>query len=70
VNDLKNANQKDLFVLDLLARAYEKSNQKSNAASICDGILKINIHNLGNAFARPDAKRMLGEQGANTQAAQ
>lgn len=70
VAELKQANQKDLFVLDLLARAYEKSNQKPAAASICDDILKINAHNIGNAFARPNAKRMLEAQAAIHRSAQ
>lgn len=59
ITELGKANQKDLFVLKLLALAYEKSNQRSEAAGICSQILKSNAHNIANAFARPTAKRIL-----------
>ncbi len=64
ITELKNANQKDLFVLHLLARAYEKVNQKSEAAGICNNILSFNTHNIANAFARPAAQRILGRHEA------
>jgi tetratricopeptide (TPR) repeat protein len=59
IADLENANRKDLFVLELLARTYEKAGQRSSAADVCNGILKFNMHNIANAFARPTAKRIL-----------
>ncbi len=61
VTDLEKANQKDPFILELLARAYEKSGEKSKAADTCRAILKLNMHNIANAFARPSAKQMLGQ---------
>lgn len=62
ITELEKANQKDLFVLNLLARAHEKSNQKAEAEDFCNQILKRNTHNIANAFARPTAKRILGRQ--------
>jgi hypothetical protein len=59
IQDLQKANQKDLFVLELLARAYEKTGERSSATDICGEILKFNTHNVANAFARPTAKRIL-----------
>jgi tetratricopeptide (TPR) repeat protein len=70
ITELKNANPKDLFVLDSLARAYERSGQASEAVRVSNDILKINTHNIANAFARPTAKRILGRQNANLRSTQ
>src|SRR6185437_5437083 len=59
ITDLEKANQKDPFVLELLARAYEKSGQRSKAEDTCGAILKFSMHNIANAFARPSARQML-----------
>jgi len=61
--DLEKANPKDPFVLELLARAYEKSGDKSKADDTCRAILKFGMHNIANAFARPAAKKMLQQRG-------
>lgn len=59
IQDLQKANLKDLFVLELLARAYDKTGQRSKATDTCREILQVNVHNIANAFARPTAKRIL-----------
>ena len=66
IQNLQKANQKDLFVLELLARAYEKAGQRSSAADACREILQVNVHNVANAFARPTAKRILAKETTNS----
>jgi tetratricopeptide (TPR) repeat protein len=58
--ELQMANQKDPFILALLAQAYEKSGNKDEAMKYYRQILTINAHNPTNAFARPLAKKKLG----------
>ena len=60
IDELKKADQKDPFVLVLLAQAYEKSGNKDEAMKLYRQILTINNHNPTNAFARPLAKKKLG----------
>ena len=60
---LQNADQKDVFVLSLLAQAYEKSGDKAQAIEYYKKILTVNAHNPTTAFARPLAKRKLAELG-------
>lgn len=60
--NLEKGNQKDAFVLELLARAYSKAGQTAKASDTCRAILKIGAHNIANAFARPIARKMLREQ--------
>ncbi len=60
ITDLQQANQHDPFVLSLLARAYEKSGDKTKAKETCQTILTLNMHNIANAFARPFAKGKVG----------
>lgn len=60
IEELKKADQKDPFILSLLAQAYEKSGNKDEAMKVYRQILTINSHNPTNAFARPLAKKKLG----------
>jgi len=60
IEELKKADQKDPFVLALLAQAYEKSGNKDEAMKLYHQILTINSHSPTNAFARPLAKKELG----------
>ncbi len=60
IADLQQANQRDPFILSLLAQAYEKSGQKDAAMDLYRKILTMNIHNPTGAFARPLAKQKVG----------
>ena len=55
--ELQKGDQKDVFVLSLLAQAYEKSGDKAKAMEYYKQVLTINAHNPGNAFARPLAEQ-------------
>jgi tetratricopeptide (TPR) repeat protein len=57
IAELQKADQKDPFVLSLLAQAYEKSGDKAKAMECYKAILSINSHNPTNAFARPLAEQ-------------
>src|SRR5271157_5375966 len=57
IAELQKGDQKDLFVLSLLAQALEKSGDKAKALECYKQILAINSHSPGNAFARPLAER-------------
>ena len=56
---LTQADQKDPFILVLLAQAYEKSHDAANARQCYAEALASNAHSLNNAFARPLAKKKL-----------
>jgi tetratricopeptide (TPR) repeat protein len=56
IADLQKADQKDPFILALIAQAYEKSGDKSQAMDYYRKVLTINSHNPTNAFARPLAQ--------------
>jgi tetratricopeptide (TPR) repeat protein len=58
--ELQKADQKDPFILVLLAQAYEKTGNQSEATKYYKQVLTINSHNPTNAFARPLAKKKLG----------
>ncbi len=60
IDELQKADQKDPFILVLLAQAYEKSGNQDGAMKLYRQILTINSHNPTNAFARPLAKKKLG----------
>jgi tetratricopeptide (TPR) repeat protein len=60
IADLKQAEQRDPFILSLLAQAYEKSGDQAQALENYRKILAVNTHNPTNAFARPLAKKKLG----------
>jgi tetratricopeptide (TPR) repeat protein len=57
---LLKADQRDPFILVLLAQAYEKSGDKTQAMQYYRKVLASNNHNPTNAFARPIAKKKLG----------
>jgi tetratricopeptide (TPR) repeat protein len=56
---LQKAEQRDPFILVLLAQAYEKSGDKAQAVEYYRKVLGVNSHNPTNAFARPIAKKKL-----------
>jgi tetratricopeptide (TPR) repeat protein len=60
IEELQKADQKDPFVLVLLAQAYEKMGNQTEATKYYRQVLTINSHNPTNAFARPLAKKKLG----------
>jgi tetratricopeptide (TPR) repeat protein len=60
IEELQKADQKDPFILVLLAQAYEKTGNQSEATKYYKQVLTINSHNPTNAFARPLAKKKLG----------
>ena len=60
IEELQKADQKDPFILVLLAQAYEKTGNQSEATKYYRQVLTINSHNPTNAFARPLAKKKLG----------
>ena len=60
IAELQKGDQKDPFVLSLLAQACEKSGDNTKAMEYYKQILAINSHSPGNAFARPLAERKAG----------
>ncbi len=68
IADLKTADQKDPFVLSLLAQAHEKAGDKAQAVNYYKQVLTINSHSPGNAFARPLAKEKLAALGTSAAA--
>jgi tetratricopeptide (TPR) repeat protein len=58
--ELEKADQRDPFILSLLAQSWEKDGKKTKAMDLYRKIMTINIHNLTNALARPLARRKLG----------
>jgi tetratricopeptide (TPR) repeat protein len=61
IADLQSSDQKDVFVMSLLAQAYEKSGDKAQALEYYKKILTVNMHNPTNAFARPLAEKKVAE---------
>src|SRR5690242_14274752 len=57
ITELQKADQRDPFILVLLAQAYEKSGDKAQATEYYRKVLASNIHNPTNAFARPIARQ-------------
>ena len=57
ISELQKADQHDPFILVLLAQAYEKSGDATQAKNYYRKVLDINFHNPTNAFARPLAKK-------------
>jgi tetratricopeptide (TPR) repeat protein len=55
--DLQNADQRDPFILSLIAQAYEKSGDRTKATEYYRMALTSNAHNPPNAFARPLARK-------------
>lgn len=60
IDELQKANQRDPFILVLLAQSYEKSGQKDQAMELYKKVLTINAHNPTGAFSRPLAKEKVG----------
>jgi tetratricopeptide (TPR) repeat protein len=60
ISDLEKANQKDPFILVLIAQAYEKSGDQKNAMDYYHKVLNIYSHNPTGAFARPLAQKKAG----------
>jgi tetratricopeptide (TPR) repeat protein len=60
VEQLKTADQKDPFILVLLAQAYEKLGNQAESMKYYRQVLTINSHSPTNAFARPLAQKKLG----------
>ena len=56
IAELQKGDQHDPFVLSLLAQAYEKSGDRTQALDYYRKVLTINTHGPTNAFARPLAK--------------
>lgn len=59
ISEFQKADQRDPFILVMLAQAYEKSGDEARAKENYRKVLEINIHNPTNAFARPLAKNKL-----------
>jgi tetratricopeptide (TPR) repeat protein len=57
IADLAQANQKDPFILVLMAQAYEKSGDRTQAMAYYSKVMAINSHSPTNAFARPIARK-------------
>jgi tetratricopeptide (TPR) repeat protein len=63
IEQLQAADQKDPFVLVLLAQANEKLGNQAEATKYYRQILTINTHSPTNAFARPLAQKKLATAG-------
>lgn len=63
ISDLQKANQKDPFILLLMAQAYEKWGDQKNAMDYYRKVLAINAHTPTAAFARPIAEKKVGAAG-------
>jgi tetratricopeptide (TPR) repeat protein len=62
IKQLGMANQKDAFVLCLLAQTYEKLGDMAHAKDYYQQVMAINAHNPSSAFARPLARQKLAER--------
>lgn len=60
ITELQQADQRDPFILSLIAQAYEKSGDQAQAMEHYKKVLAVNSHGPTNAFARPLAKKKLG----------
>jgi tetratricopeptide (TPR) repeat protein len=59
-NASEKANQRDPFILALLAQAYEKTGKSAEAMDLYKKVLTIYIHNPTGAYARPIAQKKVG----------
>ena len=59
IASLQRADQRDPFILNLLAQAYEKSGDPVHAREYYTQVLTSNAHSPNNAFARPLARKKL-----------
>jgi tetratricopeptide (TPR) repeat protein len=60
IGELQKADQRDPFILELLAQAYEKTGDVARAREYHTQVLASNAHSLNNAFARPLARKKIG----------
>lgn len=60
IADLQKAEQRDPFILSLLAQAYEKKGDQTTALEYWKKVLTFNGHNPPNVFARPLARKRVG----------
>jgi tetratricopeptide (TPR) repeat protein len=58
--ELQNANQKDPFILSLIAQSYEKLGDREQAMDTYRKVLEFDAHNPANASARPLARKKVG----------
>jgi tetratricopeptide (TPR) repeat protein len=59
ISELEKANQKDPFILVLLAQSHEKAGDPARAKDYYQKVMAINQHGPTNTFARPIAKKKL-----------
>ena len=59
IAELQKADQRDPFILMLIAQAYEKSGDMARARECYSQVLASNAHNPNNAFARPLARKKI-----------
>ena len=59
ISDLQQADQRDPFILSLIAQAYERSGDKAQAMTYYRKVLTFDNHNPPNAIARPLAQKKL-----------
>jgi tetratricopeptide (TPR) repeat protein len=57
IDELQKADQRDPFILVLLAQAYEKAGDAARAREFYMQVLTANAHSANNAFARPLARK-------------
>lgn len=62
IAELEKADQRDPFILGLLAQAYENSGNETRAIECYRKVLEVNTHTPTNAFARPLAKKKLANR--------
>jgi hypothetical protein len=53
IRDLEGGNQRDPFILALLAQAHERRGDKTKSMEYWTKVLTFNMHNPTNAYARP-----------------
>ena len=59
IAELLKGNQRDPFILSLLAQSYEKTGDTAQAMDLYRKIMATNIHNPTGAFSRPLARKKL-----------
>ncbi len=61
LNDLAGADQKDPFILGLMAAAADKLGRKDAAREYYQKVLATTAHSINEAFARPAARKYVGQ---------
>jgi len=59
IGELAKADQRDPFILGLIAQAYEAKGDKVKAREYYEKVMASNAHSIQNAFARPVARKKL-----------